>query len=236
LRRTPAPAAVLMLALLSFTPPIARAAEPIIQGAAEIQAASGTATITLTWTAPGDDGQNGTAAQYDLRYRTSSITENNYATSTQVAGEPAPAASGTTQTCVVTGLNYGTTYYFALKTSDERGNWSPISNIAIRTPSAAVGVADENVVLKFSAPYPNPTRGQASFSVGVPRETHVEIEAFDVTGRLVRTLEKGTHSPGQSTLVWDLRGDQGQKVSTGVYMVRARIGDQVINRRVIVAN
>src|SRR5204863_9051600 len=134
LRRTPAPAAVLMLALLSLTPPTnARAAEPIIQGAAEIQAASGTATITLTWTAPGDDGQNGIAAQYDLRYRTSSITQSNYATSTLVSGEPAPAASGTTQICVVTGLNYGTTYYFALKTSDERGNWSPISNIAIRT-------------------------------------------------------------------------------------------------------
>jgi hypothetical protein len=225
-----------MLVLLSFTPPTARAAEPIIQGTADIQAASGTATVTLTWTAPGDDGQSGIAAQYDLRYRTASITESNFATSTTVSGEPVPAVSGTTQICVVTGLNYGTTYYFALKTSDERGNWSPISNIAIRTPSAAVGVGDNIVALKFSAPYPNPARGVASFSVGVPRETHVEIEAYDVTGRLVRILEKGTHPPGESTLVWDLRSNEGQRVSTGVYLVRARIGDQVINRRVIVQN
>jgi len=226
-----------MLALLSFTPPTARAAEPTIQGTADIQAASGTASITLTWTAPGDDGQNGTAAQYDLRYLTSSISEVNFALCTQVNNEPVPASAGTSQSITVGGLNYGTTYYFALKTSDERGNWSSISNVAIRTASGVpTGIGDNNVVLKFSAPYPNPARGQASFSVGVPRETHVEIEAFDITGRLVRTLEKGTHPPGESTLVWDLRGDQGQRVSTGVYMVRARIGDQVINRRVIVQN
>ena len=228
MRRTPAPAAVLMLALLSFTPPTARAAET---------GTTGTATITLTWTAPGDDGQNGTASQYDLRYLTTPITESNFALSTPVSGEPAPAAAGTSQTFTVGGLNYGTTYYFALKTADERGNWSTISNVAARTAAGVpTGVSDNTVALKFSAPYPNPTRGRASFSVGVPKASDVEIIAYDISGRLVRTLEKGAQPPGESTVVWDLRNDQGLPVSTGVYLVRARIGDQVINRRVIVQN
>ena len=228
MRRTPAPAAVLMLALLSFTPPTARAAET---------GTTGTATITLTWTAPGDDGQNGTAAQYDLRYMTIPISEANYALCTQVPGEPVPAAAGTTQTFTVTGLNYGTTYYFALKTSDERGNWSTISNVVAKTANAIpTGIGDGPVALKFSAPYPNPSRGRASFSIGIPRETDVDIEAYDVTGRLVRTLQKGVQPPGERTLVWDLRSNEGIPLSAGVYLVRARIGDQVINRRVIVQN
>jgi hypothetical protein len=214
----------MMLALLSFTPPTARAAE------------QGTATVTLTWTAPGDDGQSGTASTYDLRYFNLPITETNFTLSTAVTGEPTPAAAGTTQSCMVTGLNYGTTYYFALKTADERGNWSLISNIAVRTPAVPTGVGDE-VTLKFSAPWPNPVRGNAaSFAIGIPKQTDVEIEAFDITGRSVRKLARGIHPPGESTLVWDLRSDEGQRLATGVYMVRARIGDQVINRRVVIQN
>lgn len=222
MRRLTAPAAVTLLALLSLTPPTARAAE------------QGSASVTLTWTAPGDDGQSGTATQYDLRYLTTSISETNFASGTTVTGEPTPAVAGTTQTCTVTGLNYGTTYYFALKTADERGNWSTISNIAIRTPSIpATGVGDE-IALKFSAPYPNPSHGVASFALGIPKESEVEVEAFDITGRSVRRLAKGMHQPGASTLVWDLRSDEGQRLATGVYMVRARIGDQVFTRRVVI--
>lgn len=223
MRRTPAPAAVMMLALLSLTPLNARAAE------------QGTATVTLTWTAPGDDGSNGTATQYDLRYTTIPITESTFPLCTTVTGEPVPAVAGSTQICTVSGLNYGTTYYFALKTADERGNWSAISNIAIRTPAVpSTGVGDE-ITLNFSAPYPNPARGSStSFALGLPKESDVEIEAFDVTGRSVRKLAKGVHAPGASTLVWDLRSDEGQRLATGVYMVRARIGDQVFTRRVVV--
>jgi len=47
-----------------------------------------TTSITLTWTAPGDDNSIGTAASYDIRYSTSSITTSNWASATQATGEP----------------------------------------------------------------------------------------------------------------------------------------------------
>ena len=63
-----------------------------------------TNTITLTWTAPGDDGSTGTAASYDIRYRTGgAVNDSNWATATQVSGEPAPAAAGTSQSMTVSG-------------------------------------------------------------------------------------------------------------------------------------
>ncbi|RJS75398.1 PEGA domain-containing protein, partial [Methanophagales archaeon] len=85
-------------------------------------------SITLTWTAPGDDGNTGTASQYDIRYSTSEITEENWNSATQCTGEPAPKTAGSSETFTVTGLSPNTTYYFALKTADEVPNWSPISN------------------------------------------------------------------------------------------------------------
>jgi len=87
-------------------------------------------TISLVWTAPGDDGNTGTASEYDLRYSRSLITEQNWDAATQVAGEPAPKPAGELETVRVETLESGRTYYFALKTSDEVPNVSGLSNVA----------------------------------------------------------------------------------------------------------
>ncbi|HWN96142.1 MAG TPA: fibronectin type III domain-containing protein, partial [Methylomirabilota bacterium] len=86
-------------------------------------------SVTLGWTTPGDDGNTGTATSYDVRYSTSPITEANWATATSASGEPAPASAGTAEIFTVTGLATGTAYYFGIKTADEMGNVSPLSNI-----------------------------------------------------------------------------------------------------------
>lgn len=86
-------------------------------------------TTTLTWSAPGDDAGVGTATSYDIRYSTSLITEANWSSAPQLSGEPTPALAGTTQTFVASGLNSNTNYYFAVKTADEAGNISSISNV-----------------------------------------------------------------------------------------------------------
>jgi hypothetical protein len=98
-----------------------------------------TDSITLTWTAVGDDGNIGTASTYDIRYSTSSITEANWDSATQVAGEPAPKPAGSAESFTITGLSPGTTYYFALKTADGVPNWSELSNVVQVT---TVGLAN----------------------------------------------------------------------------------------------
>ena len=90
-----------------------------------------TTSMTLSWIAVGDDGTTGTAASYDIRYNTITITSGNWATSTQCTGEPNPAIVGSAETYIVSTLNSDTTYYFAMKIADEIPNQSIISNIAI---------------------------------------------------------------------------------------------------------
>ena len=91
--------------------------------------------VILSWIAPGDDGNEGTAAQYDIRYSTSGITESNWGSATQVDGETAPKSSGSDESFTVSNLNSGTLYYFAIKTADEVPNWSALSNVASITTS-----------------------------------------------------------------------------------------------------
>ncbi len=110
-------------------------------------------SVTLTWTAPGDDGSQGTAATYDVRYSTSTITEANWNAATQATNEPVPQIAGTTETFTIDGLNASTTYYFAIKTADEIPNWSPISNVVnVSTSPEDVNpgnVVDLNAVVRF---------------------------------------------------------------------------------------
>jgi len=86
-------------------------------------------SVSIRWTSPGNDGTTGTAASYDIRYSTSSITAGNWASATPATGEPAPAVAGTVQTMTISGLQGSQIYYVAMKTSDASGNISGLSNV-----------------------------------------------------------------------------------------------------------
>jgi archaellum component FlaG (FlaF/FlaG flagellin family) len=122
-------------------------------------------TITLTWTAPGDDGTTGTAGTYDIRYATAAIDEGNWETATQATGEPTPGVAGTNETFMVTGLSANTTYYFALKTGDEIPNLSPVSNI----PSATT------LAVPPPPPDTTPPAAVTNLAAGSPTQTTVTL-------------------------------------------------------------
>lgn len=95
-------------------------------------------SITLTWTAPGDDDRTGTASEYDIRYSLATITAANWDAASQVTGEPSPQLAGSSEQFTVTGLESNTIYYFAIKVADEIPNWSGISNVAVRSTDAEI--------------------------------------------------------------------------------------------------
>jgi subtilisin family serine protease len=90
---------------------------------------TGSNTVTLSWTASGDDGMAGTAAACDIRYDTSPIKPSTFERATPVASCPAPAPAGTPQSFRVTGLEVKTTYFFAIRVLDERLNPSAVSRV-----------------------------------------------------------------------------------------------------------
>src|SRR3989338_6494149 len=87
--------------------------------------------VELTWIAPGDDGFIGTADRYDIRFSTTSITDQNWQQQQQLNGVSKPTVAGSIEKVTVSNLTANTTYYFALKTYDESNNQSLLSNQAI---------------------------------------------------------------------------------------------------------
>ncbi|HHL72334.1 MAG TPA: T9SS type A sorting domain-containing protein [Bacteroidetes bacterium] len=104
---------------------------------------TGSTSIGLQWTAPGDDGSTGQASSYDIRYSTAPITGANFASATVATGAPAPSVAGTTESFTVTGLVAGNSYYFAIKTTDDAGNVSAVSNSPMGSTSSLVITTDD---------------------------------------------------------------------------------------------
>src|SRR5690554_1505790 len=85
-------------------------------------------SLTLTWTVPNDTSMNGVTG-YDIRYSTSPITDTTaFYNAQQVNFNGQPGSAGSTETLVVEGLDFSTTYYFSVRSRDIWGNWSDLSN------------------------------------------------------------------------------------------------------------
>ena len=201
-----------------FVAPLLWSLLSILIGLAPVAAAP--VTVILKWTAPGDDGLVGKATRYDLRYSTVLLTATTFASGRSVLIQPTPTVSGGTQTYFLSGLSPDSTYFIALKSCDEAGNWSPISNILVR-PHQTLGVDDGASRIAFSEPRPNPARTSVRLSFNLSRAAAIQVDVYDIVGRRVRSLENAWHGAGTVPIEWDLQDEQGRRVSPGAYLVMA---------------
>lgn len=98
--------------------------------------------VSLSWTAPGDDGMLGQATKYEIRYSLQPVTESNWHQAAVAGWVPSPSYAGIRQSAVVTNLLVGRRYYFAIRARDDVGNWSGISNVvsAVVQPDVCTGI------------------------------------------------------------------------------------------------
>lgn len=91
----------------------------------------------------------------------------------------------------------------------------------VTNPILEAGNSGPAAVARLSAPWPNPARGEVSFSLEVPKTGDYSVTVFDLSGRRVAEVAHGTFAPGTHALSWNAsRGRDGQ-VPAGVYFVRA---------------
>jgi hypothetical protein len=82
--------------------------------------------------------------------------------------------------------------------------------------------------------YPNPFRSSATLSVTTGNPGLVTICIFNLSGTLVRELDRTFHPAGNFTLPWDGTGDSGIKLSPGVYFCRMEAGENRSVQKVVI--
>jgi hypothetical protein len=105
------------------------------------------------------------------------------------------------------------------------------------SPYVAEGDYSIRVPLSLDQNRPNPFKGSTLITYSLDSRCSAELCIYDVTGRLIKELVGGEKDAGIYSLVWDGRGQHGEKVESGVYFCRLHLfgGDSYI-RKIVLAN
>ena len=97
---------------------------------------------------------------------------------------------------------------------------------------------DENQIIPESQillnNYPNPFNPYTIISFSIPYDmtnSNVELNIYDITGRLVKTLVNENLPAGNYLTKWEGDNASGRKVSSGVYIYSIRVGDRAVNKK-----
>ncbi len=208
----------------------------------DLQASTGTSSgqVVIHWTAPGDDGSDGIAAAYDIRYDTDSITSATWNSATMFTSAPEPAGAGAAESAVISGLTPGTLYYIGIITYDDANNPSGLSNVSSAEAYFEFSTDiddDDNASLpthfSLAQNYPNPFNPTTQIDYAVPQRSNVRIDVFNVQGQLVRTLVDEMKAPGFHSVEWDGRDNGNTDVASGIYFYRIAAGDFHESRKMV---
>jgi len=87
--------------------------------------------------------------------------------------------------------------------------------------------------LSLSQNYPNPFNAETQIYFAVPKFSTVMVELFNVLGQKIKTLVSGEYQVGEYRVVWDGTNQNGEKVSSGIYMYRLQVDSQTESRKMI---
>jgi len=82
---------------------------------------------------------------------------------------------------------------------------------------------------------PNPARN-ARITFALPNRADVDLAVFDLQGRQVKQIEKGSFDPGTYSRPWDGTNASGGRVRAGMYFYRLKAGGSVLQTRGVMLN
>lgn len=104
-------------------------------------------------------------------------------------------------------------------------------NVVARTTDVRAGGPGSGVWL--GSPAPNPTRDGFTIAYSLPVEAQVTLAVYDLAGRRLATLASGRVAAGAHSARWNGTDAAGRELAAGHYLVRLRVGDEVLTRRAI---
>ena len=106
--------------------------------------------------------------------------------------------------------------------------------ISFDNADEVLGVSPSTASVALSAPRPNPARDHVEFQLTLARETALDLEVVDATGRRVTTIASARIAAGTTSWFWNLRDRRQTPVGAGLYWIRTRGGDVNAMQRCVV--
>nr|MBC8527533.1 T9SS type A sorting domain-containing protein [Candidatus Cloacimonadota bacterium] len=79
--------------------------------------------------------------------------------------------------------------------------------------------------------YPNPFNSKTVIKYDLPKDTHVNIQIYNVKGQLVKELVNGVETAGRKKIEWNVPEKSG--MSSGIYFYRFSTRDKTFVKKMI---
>ena len=113
--------------------------------------------------------------------------------------------------------------YTTISTKQENQDYTG-TEIALGLEDYISSLPEEFTILPA---FPNPFNPSTTLRYGLDKDSHVTIEIYDISGKLISTLLNEEQSLGWYTLVWNCTNQQGTQVPAGLYLSRIISGNDV---------
>ncbi len=157
------------------------------------------------------------------------------ASATGVTPVPINFLSASDDTVLVDHNTPVSTLYYIVIASDVHENRSAPSNETSVQKLTGIGDAPSIATLTVTQNYPNPFSGSTDLSIGLPRDSDVSIQIYDVAGRLVRSESRSHLSAGWRRVTLEARGGDGKPLASGVYFCRIAAAGETITKKMVIA-
>jgi hypothetical protein len=81
--------------------------------------------------------------------------------------------------------------------------------------------------------YPNPFNPSTIVMYQLSAASEVGLTVYAITGQKVRLLDSGLKEPGNHSIVWDGRDEQGRRVGAGVYLYQLKAGARTETKKML---
>ena len=85
---------------------------------------------------------------------------------------------------------------------------------------------DESTVIA----YPNPFNNKVNIEVSLKKTSHIFVDVYDLTGRVIQTLANEELSAGNHIFEWN-----ATMTEPGLYFYTVRVGNEAVTRKLVLS-
>ena len=109
------------------------------------------------------------------------------------------------------------------------------TSLSIDFMQTQLSIDNYEIPTKFAVyqSYPNPFNPSTTIEFDVATPESISLVVYDLTGKEVFTLASGYHMPGKYSMVWNAVDNNGDQVSSGMYIYQLRTSESVITKKLV---
>jgi len=104
----------------------------------------------------------------------------------------------------------------------DKRNGSSYDIYAQKTDVVTGDITPTSLAETLKQNYPNPFNPITKIELTIPERSNIELSIYDISGRLVENLEKGTLEAGNYEYIWNGKNSKGEIMPSGVYFCRLK--------------